>query len=502
MFDPFTGDLLLTLANASRGRITMSPNGDMLVYVHNAANKWLAMWNSSYAQYNYPGTVGSSAWQWRPPIGTTQDWKDGIQWNVTIPELPVSRASLAWIGEGVLIAAFQADINTLTAVGYDTTTGSQKWAINITSNAAVRPNYFIAPIGNGVFTFFKQETMEFYAYSIETGELVWGPTEPYDNSWGMFTSSTGGLGGENPVIAYNTLYAVAYDGKIHAFDITTGDSLWEFWTGSSGFETPYGTYPLGSGTFAVADGKIYAATGEHSPCSPMWRGGRIYAVDAYSGKGIWNLTGWWQNPAVADGYLTAFNNYDSHVYCIGKGLTSTTVSVQNDVIADGNSVIIKGTVTDQSPGDTCLGVPAAGTPAISDEDMTEWMEYLYMQQPYPEDATGVKVHLAAIDPNGNLQEIGNSITDLNGNFGKMWSPDIPGEYKIIATFEGSKSYYSSEATTYIAVTEAPSPAQPIEPEPTEPAEAPFITTEVAILLAAVIVAVTVIVGFWFIRKRK
>ncbi len=38
----------------------------------------------------------------------------------------------------------------------------------------------------------------------------------------------------------------------------------------------------------------------------------------------------------------------------------------------GTSVMITGSVTDQSPG-------AAGTPAISDEDMSAWMEYMYVQ---------------------------------------------------------------------------------------------------------------------------
>jgi len=43
-----------------------------------------------------------------------------------------------------------------------------------------------------------------------------------------------------------------------------------------------------------------------------------------------------------------------------------------------------------------------------------------------------------------------------------------------------------------------------EPLPEEPApsEAPFITTEIAIIAAVVIVAVVGIVAFWALRKRK
>jgi len=507
MYDPLTGNLLLTLANASAGRITISPKGDLIVYVLNGQNNYLIKWNSSYAQYNYPGTVGSSAWQWRPPIGTVQDWKAGIEWNVSVPDVP-GRQTIACIGDGVIVATSQADDTTITTVGYDANTGAQKWVTNLTSNVALRPNYFVVPANNGIFLFFRQETMQFTAYSLETGTKVW-TTKPYDNAWGMYTSSVVGLGASNPQIAYDTLYSVAYDGKIHAYDAKTGDNLWEFYTGSAGFETPYGTYPLGSGTFAIADGKIYAATGEHSPNVPMWRGGRIYCVDAYNGKGIWNLTGWWQNPAVADGYLTAFNNYDSKVYCIGKGQTATTITTTPGI---GNIITIQGTVTDQSPGQTCLGIPAKGTPAIADEYMTQWMEYLYMQKPKPTDATGVLVKLTAIDQNGQNYNIGTVTTDNSGTYAISWAPPTAGLYKVVATFEGSKSYYESSAQTHFSVdfTQAnpitpptsnpPQTTPPQTTQPTPPTPSPIIeqpptsqttpTTLILISATAIIIAIT------------
>ena len=186
-------------------------------------------------------------------------------------------------------------------------------------------------------------------------------------------------------------------------------------------------------------------------------------------------------------------------------------------------------MTDQSPG-------AEGTPAIADEYMTEWMEYLYMQQAKPKDAQGVTVKLTSIDPNGNYQDIGEVTTDIWGNFGKSWVPPVPGDYVIMAEFEGSGAYGSSSASTYMVVEEAPSPAVPIEPEepeepteeptepteptepeptepeptepeptepePTEPAEAPFITTEVAIIAAVVIASIIGIISFWKLRKQQ
>ena len=136
---------------------------------------------------------------------------------------------------------------------------------------------------------------------------------------------------------------------------------------------------------------------------------------------------------------------------------------------------------------------------MSDEDQSAWMEYVYMQQKMPEDTKGVTVKLMAIDSNGNYQDIGEVTSDMSGMFKKMWTPEIEGEYTIIATFEGSDSYFSSYAETAIGVGPPVTPGTPIEPEATE---APFITTEIAIVAAVVIAAIIGVVAFWALRRRK
>jgi hypothetical protein len=176
-------------------------------------------------------------------------------------------------------------------------------------------------------------------------------------------------------------------------------------------------------------------------------------------------------------------------------------------------------------------------PAVADEYQTDWMKYLYMQQPCPDNAEGVEVVLETFDPNNNFYEIGRVTTTTSGMFKLMWEPPVPGEYTIIATFEGSASYYRSYAETAIGVTEPPTPAQPIEPEPTapaptepaptepaptepeptepvptepeptepeptEPAEAPLITTDLAIIIAVAVAVVIGIAAYWALRKRK
>src|SRR3989337_2706888 len=120
------------------------------------------------------------------------------------------------------------------------------------------------------------------------------------------------------------------------------------------------------------------------------------------------------------------------MYAFGKGETATTVSIQQDVIANGASVLIEGTVTDQSSG-------AKDTPAISDESMGPWMEYLYMQWPMPTNATGVPVLLQAMRSDGTIIDIGHVTSDIMGHYEFLWNPPDTDTYKILATFAGSES---------------------------------------------------------------
>ena len=99
--------------------------------------------------------------------------------------------------------------------------------------------------------------MQFYGYNIQTGQLAWGPTEPYDNAWGMYTSSTIGLGASNPKLntGLSTLLLTTENFMPTTRQLANISGISA--QASSGFETPYGTYPLGSGIFSIADGKVY-----------------------------------------------------------------------------------------------------------------------------------------------------------------------------------------------------------------------------------------------------
>jgi hypothetical protein len=150
---------------------------------------------------------------------------------------------------------------------------------------------------------------------------------------------------------------------------------------------------------------------------------------------------------------------DGVAYAFGKGATATTITAPLTSIPQGQSIMITGTVTDQSPAQP-------GTPAIADEAMDRWMEYLHMQKTMPTDAKGVQVKLTAVDNNGHTYDIGVTTSDIAGSYGIKWTPPEEGTYQIKATFEGTNSYSSSYATTYIAVDEAPETSPNITSTPT------------------------------------
>jgi hypothetical protein len=287
---------------------------------------------------------------------------------------------------------------------------------------------------------------------------------------------------------------------IYAYDAKTGKELWTWGPVSSGLETPYGVYPLYGGTVA-ADHKLIVSNGEHSANSPLYRGERMYVVDADNGTTLWSIDGWYQQPCVAEGIVVAPNGYDGQIYCFGKGPSATTVSIKNDVLTEGASVLIQGSVTDISAGasqnEQAKRFPN-GLPCVSDESMSAWMEYVYMQQSCPANATGVEVSLDVVDANGNYRNIGTATTDANGFFSYMWKPDIPGKYTVYATFAGSNSYYRSYAETAFGVVEAPAATPEPTPEPQSAADLYFVPAVIGLLVAIIIVGALTIL---MLRKR-
>jgi signal transduction histidine kinase len=125
------------------------------------------------------------------------------------------------------------------------------------------------------------------------------------------------------------------------------------------------------------------------------------------------------------------------------------------------------------------------------------MEYVYMQQPKPNNATGVEVVIDVMDANGNYRNIGTTISDDSGFFTYTWTPDISGDYVVYASFCGSESYYGTSAeTSFYASDPAATPA---------PSDAPVQSTADMYFVpavAAIIVVIVVCFAITILMLRK
>jgi outer membrane protein assembly factor BamB len=357
---------------------------------------------------------------------------------------------------------------------------------------------------NGVFVFLDKENMTHYGYSLSDGSYLWGPTVLTND----FTTDYNYMAAGLERIAYGKLYWSGYAGILYCYDDKTGKLLWTYGNGGegnstlSGLNTPWGRYPIFISV--VADGKVYLDTTEHSPNSPLYKGAEFRCINATDGTEIWTLMDYGNQmyggqAAVADGYLTTLNSYDSQIYCIGKGPSATTVEAPMTGVTAGDSLVIRGTVTDIAAG-TKQNAQAArfpnGVPAVSDASMGDWMEYVYQQKPYPSNAAGVEVTIDAVDPNGNFVHLGTATSDTSGLFSCAWTtPNVPGKYTVIATFAGSGAYYASYAETAMVVQEAP-PATA-----TPPPAAPLPPFDMYIAIATVVIVIAIVlVGVWIKKK--
>ncbi|MCW4006084.1 MAG: PQQ-binding-like beta-propeller repeat protein [Candidatus Bathyarchaeota archaeon] len=537
-YEPSTGSWLFNLTGVPSGSNVYGPSGEILRYVLNNGNNWLACWNNTAAQGLPDSTSGAGMYYWRP-VGKVVDASEAYSWNVTIPDLPAG-STIASVIVGDMLLGYTP--TSPPGQRWGTTDPYTFWAISLkpeTRGELLWQEDYAAPEGNitrllyavdkdtRIFYMADKETMQWLAYSMDNGAKLWGPVGDTRDFNYYGTVGMGGTG-QAGFAAYGNLYTSGYGGELFCYDSQTGNLVWKYNNTNSGTETPWGLYPLFIG--AIADGKVYCYSTEHSPNTPLYKGEKVRCINATSGDEIWTLMSWAgvgsfgsEGFPVADGYMMYLNHYDAQIYTLGKGPSATTIEVSPKAADSGATILIEGTVTD-----TCAGAKKLVetgefniVPAMSDESMGEWMEYLYMQKPCPTEPTGVQVKVTAIDPNGNTQDIGIVTSNANGNFAVAWVPPVPGLYTVTATFEGSNSYYPSIAETAFVVSEAPSAsASPTATPPTSatappttapstspsPSVAPPPTSEmptttyiaIGIAIAVIVIAAAALV----LRKRQ
>jgi len=506
LLDANTGKTIETITGVPGSYRTLDTEGELVTYGITAINSTygrLTMWNSTMCI----GANGFAAneWMYRPQVGATISAASGIQFNVTVPifEESGTPSILTETGnaganqEGYIIAVGSASIqNWEWEAGYSATTGAYLWSVNrslgmIQETTACQPG----PAANGIYTEHNKEQNTYYGFSAATGALLWGPVKGSNSPWDAYTRQG---------ITDGNIVMFAGPGSIQAMSLTNGTFLWDFNAGPAGLNEASSNY-LMEGIYAAAGGGgEYFAQVSNSHGDQPFRGAQLFALNITTGQVIWQEEGQFAgshagSDAIADGIFVGINVNDNEYYAIGQGQSATTVSAPPDVQTLGSQVLLQGTVTDQSPGQTCLGIPAAGTPAIADASQEAWMAYLYMQQPMPTNATGVPVSLDSIDPNGNYVHIGDVTTDTTGHYKFLWTPTIPGTYTIIANFAGTGSYYSSSAETAFANTAAAPTPPPTSTPAASVADTYFVPAIAGLFVLIIIVAI--VLALLMLRKK-
>ncbi len=136
-----------------------------------------------------------------------------------------------------------------------------------------------------------------------------------------WTASTGGLIDSSPAVASGVAYIGSFDGKVYAFDVSTGAVKWATATGGTIASSP-----------AVANGVVYIGSYDQ----------KVYALDAVTGAIKWTTTTGntiFSSPSVANGVVYIGSN-DQKVYALDAvtGAIKWTTST-GDVVVSSPAVV-------------------------------------------------------------------------------------------------------------------------------------------------------------------
>ena len=529
-FEALSGEWRFNITNVPSGTSYYGPNGEILKYqIVNYGNRTnpnyrLIQWNSSYV-VTMGKTGMSESWGSQVKGQVYNATTRGYDLNVSIPayntattSIPSNTSiSMAFPGDriiGTRVSLTEVDLWSISlAKGQEGTllfntanTAPSEWAEgNVTISSIGQAGWAAWSQADYVGVFFSKENLVHYAYSLKNGKYLW-QTQPqiYADAWSDTVLATFG---PDRVIDYGKLYSATVGGIVYAYDINTGKRLWTY-NATDPYHESYISNNWWIMPLFVTDGKIYFGSLEHSPQDPKPRGAPFICLNATDGSLIWRADGlfrqtrWGGRAIMGDSIIATQDTYDQRVYAIGKGPSAITVSAPDVAATFETPVIIKGTVTDISPGTEDEGLKLRfpnGVPAVSDDSMNSWMLYVYKQFARPTNATGIAVSIDANDPNGNYIHIGDTTSDASGDFSFMFTPQTSGKYTVFATFVGSKSYYPSFAQTALGVMEAPQATATPTPTPKSITEEYFVPSVAGIIAAIAIVGV--LLGILMLRRK-
>jgi hypothetical protein len=557
MYDFETGKYILSIVNATGltagpsggSQLTVDSTGSLLDYYVNTTVGTEALYQITAQGVTFPvyqnnttptlnewnstqciryATGGGTSFSWSPPFDGIVNFADGIMYsqpvfttgpnpsNPTAPgnqslggQLPTiwamnSGVIVVYTGVNVPGIALSFTLGTVVWAGYNQTNGQQLWIENDTLVPYTSENLncqYLA--GNGIFITENRETGNFSGYSLVTGAQLW-TDDVLPNS-----DTYDAIGAYQGVIAGGTIYMIGFGGDVWSINMTNGFINWYTNTtkiqGYAGYNTPYNVWPIWEQTgLGVAGGLLLLEEGhEYSP--PTFNGAQFLALNDTTGQLVWNIDGFDVNgiPYMAYGQIDVIDAYNNLIEDFGQGPSQTTISAPQVGVTTAAPITITGSVMDVCAGSKQEQVAADfpnGLPAVSDASMGGFMAAVYMSQPMPTNITGVPVSITVTDQNGNSRVIGTTTTNTMGTYGITYTPEIPGNYTVVATFAGSGGYYGSSAETYFYASAPPATPAPTSAPASNLATASDLTYGIAVAVIAIIIAIA-IVGLLLLRKK-
>jgi hypothetical protein len=511
-YDALTGALIRQYNNCGSARLI---DGSVLAFgtqtlvstTDTALNGYVYEWNMTSV-----ATSGTTANQWNTGI----IWKVPAVIAITggVQSAPGTNTANTYRGPAIFAVSQDESVivvaNTYQVYNaYNAATGASLWNLTLNYQTQTNEEFPLANVDD--FIIWNPTACAWNAYSIKTGALLWTTpsvgsdswvSSQWASSWSIYYTETNDL---------SNMYIATPDGVMYAYSLTDGHLVWH----STPFDTteyPNNAIPYVCTGTVMVGGNIYTYAGYSTSyqIDPVPRFAMMVCLNATTGTTEWTLNGGIMPSAAANGYVLGSSQFDGQMYCLGKGPTQTTVSAPQTAITSGTPVIISGSVLDKSPSSssaTLTAMFANGVPAVSDDNMSVWMDYLYMQNSTlvnsPPICNGVPVTLTAVDPNGNVAVIGTATSNYLGNYQFQWTPTTQGLYTIYATFTGSNSYYTSSASTGATVSSATA-STTSTPAPTSTAQSSVSSSDLLMYLAIAVVAIIIaiaIVGALILRKK-
>ncbi len=177
---------------------------------------------------------------------------------------------------------------------------------------------FSGAYSNGKFFRGGAHDNTFYAFDANNGKVLWtfNPDTP-DGYWCTGVAA-----------AYGMVYELNKDGNLYALDENTGKEVWQY----------KGPGPLMfPGNPTVADGKIYATTGQAATYGDVNSTSEFACLDAYTGQLIWKLP--IEAFAPRESVAIAYGN----LYIIPGDVTKAVDSISSDEYATINQIWAFGT---------------------------------------------------------------------------------------------------------------------------------------------------------------